>query len=349
MPCCALRSIFSLTVVTLAFAAQSIGQQVVAKIPAPASYLIKDIAVDSGNSRVYVSLYYTDTTGPNGAALLIIDGKSNTVVKSSGVGASGELPLGLAVDAATHKLYVTNCFLVIPMVPCYVNIFDPDGNSLGSTLVTQTSNAGLASIAVNPVTNVVYVSDQDETDSEGNNITVIDGATDDVVAYISFGQDNPGVLAVDPLNNELFVVATSGTLEVINGRTNAVVRSSASGEFGQSLVLDPFTGKAYVGLSSGVFGVVDMATLTTIATKNIPPVVAVDTASDRVFSTAASHAIAVVDGKTGRRIDTIRNATGPLGVNMATGVIYALAEPVNVSEVICCGAAETIAAIKEPR
>src|ERR1022692_4242522 len=67
--------------------------------------------------------------------------------------------------------------------------------------VTATVSAGLApiAIAVNPVTNTIYVANLDS-----NNVTVMDGATNTVTATVPVGI-GPGAIAVNPVTNQIYV------------------------------------------------------------------------------------------------------------------------------------------------
>src|SRR4051812_11033836 len=76
--------------------------------------------------------------------------------------AAGSLPISIAVNPMTNKIYVAN------ENSNNVTVID------GATNATTTVGAGKApvALAVNPVTNKIYVANQ-----TGNSVTVIDGAT----------------------------------------------------------------------------------------------------------------------------------------------------------------------------
>ena len=81
-------------------------------------------------------------------------------------------PWAVAVNPVTNKVYVAN----YNFIPGEVTVID------GATNVTKTVEAGYspAAVAVNPVTNKIYVAN-----FNGDSVTVIDGATDTVVATVS--------------------------------------------------------------------------------------------------------------------------------------------------------------------
>ncbi len=67
---------------------------------------------------------------------------------------------------------------------------------------TATVNVGVQplAVAVNPVTNRVYVAN-----SYSNSVTVIDGATNAVTATVPLGT-YPNAVAVNPVTNKIYVV-----------------------------------------------------------------------------------------------------------------------------------------------
>ena len=70
-------------------------------------------------------------------------------------------------------------------------------------------------VAINEVTNTIYVSNQGSS-----NVTVINGTTLTTVS-VPVGS-NPGPVAVNPVTNMIYVANQgSGTVTVINGATNA--------------------------------------------------------------------------------------------------------------------------------
>ena len=75
-------------------------------------------------------------------------------------------------------------------------------------------------VAANTATNRVYV-----TNYNANDVAVIDGATNTVVATVPVGT-SPGGIAVDTSKNLVYVAnQLSATISVINGETNTVART----------------------------------------------------------------------------------------------------------------------------
>jgi YVTN family beta-propeller protein len=92
---------------------------------------------------------------------------------------------------------------------------------------------------VNPVTNKIYV-----TNSNSNNVTVIDGATN-TTATVTVGT-GPFRVAVNPVTNKIYVTNQgSGTVTVIDGATNTT-SSVTAGTNPQFVAVNAATNKIYV-------------------------------------------------------------------------------------------------------
>src|SRR5256884_530428 len=89
--------------------------------------------------------------------------------------------------------------------------------------VTATVAAGAASraVALNPVTNKIYVAN-----ANSNNVTVIDGATN-TTTTVSAGT-NPAAVAVNPVTNKIYVANQgSANVTVIDEATNTTTTVNA--------------------------------------------------------------------------------------------------------------------------
>ena len=102
--------------------------------------------------------------------------------------------------------------------------------------VTQTITVGSGpfSIAVNPGTNTVYV-----TNSNSNTVSVINGATNAVTATVAVGS-HPQAIAVNPATNTIYVANYSGvSVSVMNGSTNAVTSTVGVGAGAIGIGINP--------------------------------------------------------------------------------------------------------------
>jgi YVTN family beta-propeller protein len=153
-------------------------------------------------------------------------------------------------------------------------------------------------VAVNQTTNRVYVSN-----ILSSNVSVIDGATDTVVATIPVGSF-PEVVDVNSITNMVYV-ASGGRVSVIDGNSNTVVATINSGSLTSAygLAVNSITNKIFVSNISGdtvavVDGVTNTVT-TTILVGSEPCGVRVDSTANLVYVVSLqSKTVAVIDGVT---------------------------------------------------
>jgi YVTN family beta-propeller protein len=134
-------------------------------------------------------------------------------------------------------------------------------------------------VAVNPLTNKVYVANRDS-----NNVTVIDGATNNTTT-VAVGIQ-PFAVAVNPLTNKIYVAnAAGGSVTVIDGATNNTT-TVAVGALPSGVTVNPVTNKIYVANRDGnSLTVIDGATNTaiTIPTGMAPIGVAVNPVTNKIY------------------------------------------------------------------
>ena len=94
-----------------------------------------------------------------------------------------------------------------------------------STTATVGAGSHPRAVAVNPVTNQIYVANcGSECGGSGNgNVTVIDGATNSTTTVTDPNATYPSAVAVNPVTNKIYVAncSYSGNVTVIDGATNA--------------------------------------------------------------------------------------------------------------------------------
>jgi YVTN family beta-propeller protein len=159
----------------------------------------KGIAVNPATNTVYVA-------EPD--SVEVIDGSTNHVIASIPLGEAAN-GYGIAVNPATGRLYVAG------RSTDSVYVIDTVKNKVVKTIPMAKAPIG---IAVNPVTHMVYVANSESGKSESLDmpvdddfVSVIDGATDHVVANIDVGGfDVPGAagptsVAVDTGTNLVYV------------------------------------------------------------------------------------------------------------------------------------------------
>ena len=100
---------------------------------------------------------------------------------------------------------------------------------------------GASGVAVNPLTNRVYV-----TNSGDGTVSVIDVRTNKVTTTIPVG-DSPDGVAVNPVTNRVYVAGSrSGAVTVIDGATNAVTATVPVGDGPDAVAVNPITHTVYV-------------------------------------------------------------------------------------------------------
>jgi DNA-binding beta-propeller fold protein YncE len=205
-------------------------------------------------------------------------------------------------------------------------------HAAAQTVVATIPNNGVPRVvAVNPVTNKVYVANCNVHLDEGatSSITVIDGATNSAT---SLAGACPAALAVNTVTNKIYFPGG-----VIDGATNSTTDLPGAWPFSLKNVtaaaVNPITNKIYVG-GPGNVTVIDGATnsATTVTDPNAigsPSSIAVNSVTNKIY--VANYAIAtpgnvtVIDGAT-NAITTVTdpNAIAPvsIAVNSVTNKIY---------------------------
>ncbi len=181
--------------------------------------------------------------------------------------------------------------------------------SAGAQIVTATIPVGTypVAVAVNPVTNKIYVAISSGT------VTVIDGATNTVCNTCTVAAGTtPYAVAVNPATNKIYVAnQNSNDVTVIDGTTNAAT-TVAAGSFPHAVAANPVTNKIYVAnYGSGTVTVIDGATnaTTTVMASSASWAVAVNPVTNKIYvANYSSNDVTVIDGVT--------NATTTVAVGM---------------------------------
>ena len=187
-------------------------------------------------------------------------------------------------------------------------------------------------VAVNPVTNQVYVANRGSISDMGNDsVTVIDGS-DHSTTTVAVG-NYPVALAVNPVTNKVYVAnRDSDTVTVIDSSDNSTT-TVAVGDSPVALAVNPVTNKAYVvNRDSDNVTVIDGSdnSTTTVAVGDSPTAVAVNPVTNKVYvakrgsiSDQAIDSVAVIDGSD-HSTTTVAVASGSSAVvvNPVTNKIY---------------------------
>ncbi len=253
-------------------------------------------AVNTQTNKIYVTNHCGgDPTCESPGTVSVIDGVTNQVATVT----VGAVPIAAAVNSATNKIYVANYCGTVPNCGLgtqgTVTVID------GATNTTFSVNVGLSplAIAVNPVTNKIYVANQcgDANCHSNSTLTVIDGATNNT-ATVNAGVI-PWSVAVNSVTNKIYVVnhcqdcQSGGTVTVIDGATNSTQAVSV-GAYPGYVAVNSVTNKIYVSNlcgsditchSAGTVTVIDGATNATSVVNAgiVPRTLAVNSATNKIY------------------------------------------------------------------
>src|SRR5215471_19061481 len=134
------------------------------------------------------------------------------------------------------RVKVGACCLLLGTIVLGVALPVAVGQSVTTTLPSST---GPDAVAVNPVTNQIYV-----PNLNGNNVTVINGSNNSTT-MLSAGKSPIGA-AANPVTNKIYVVNTnSNNVTVIDGATEATSTVTV-GTAPFAVALNPVTDQIYV-------------------------------------------------------------------------------------------------------
>ena len=241
------------------------------------------IAVNQKTNMIYVAY--------GGHFVAVIDGHKDTVANNIRVGTG---PIGIAVNPKTNMIYVAN--YDYGTVPGTVSVIDGGTSTVVNTIPVGSNPYA---IAVNPETNRIYVANQGASDQTVGLVSVIDGNTNTVVNTIPVGK-SPEAVAANPKTNMIYVVSGSGSLSVINGTMDSVIKTiSIDGSIG--IGVNPETNMIYV--SNIDFNTVSVINGSTNTVANIIPVqvsptgVGVNIKTDKIYvANSGSNSMSVISG-----------------------------------------------------
>lgn len=206
------------------------------------------VGVNPATGKIYVAYtYYNDYVE-------IIDGGTDTVLTHYET--SGNYPVGIGVNKNTEKVYIVLWGdSSVDVINAVTNAFITNIN-----LVNSEEKGG---VAVNPVTNKIYVPDV----SVSGAVTVINGTTDTVTGSVAVG-NSPISAAVNTATNRIYVTNKGdGSVSVINGATNTVITTVAVGSGPLGIALSERHNLIYVvNENANTLSVIDGATNTVIDT-----------------------------------------------------------------------------------
>lgn len=257
----------------------------------------RDVAVHSTSGLVYIVNELSDNVS-------VMDATSHAFV--NGPIAVGDAPVGLAVNEATDRLYVTNSS------DGTVSIIN---TQTGGTVSTPNVGTTPQGVDVNAVINRIYVANYDD-----NTVSVIEGSTNLVMATIAVGSQ-PTDIAVDTTNNRVYVSHESDDVWVIDGGTNGLI--GTIGPLGGSppaIGVVPAVQRVFApdADTPGAVWMLDASSssvLSLISVDGVPEAIGVNPATGLVV-VPTNAAINFLNGATGSVVYSIFTGTTSLGVGL---------------------------------
>jgi YVTN family beta-propeller protein len=177
--------------------------------------------------------------GPQGKIFCGGDGPSMTVIDGS---QTRTISVGLlwrwSYDPANRKIYHGS------WGSGHVTVVDAVGDSVLGSIEVDESTGGFC---YDPVGNGTWWGGGD-----GVAVSMIDGATDQMTAFVPVGSFHPGVLRYNPQSNHLYCVArvwgsyaSHDFLMVIDGDSGRVLKMVATRDASDSMLLNPVNNKVY--------------------------------------------------------------------------------------------------------
>ena len=200
---------------------------------------------------------------------------------------------GIAVDQSTGDTYLT---VLSEFAPNSVKVI----GSNGATIPVGSRPVG---VAVNTTTGKIYVAN-----SGSNNVSVIDGASNTVVATVTDPHAiAPVALAVNATTNTIYVAnSQSNNVTVIDAATNSVTATIPVGTSPSGVDIDPQTNFIYVanagnagdpGNVTVINGATNATTTLTDPNAKNPSAVAVNSVTNKTYvANSGSNNVTVIDG-----------------------------------------------------
>jgi hypothetical protein len=272
------------------------------------------IAVNPLTNRIYVN-------NAGDSSLTVIDGAADTNLTPTPLALGSLGPI--AINPATNMVYVVRLTGPSTDEVTYFNGADHGWY----TIATQSFQP--ISIAVNPVTNTLYVAHYATGD-----VRIISAAMDgnDHPAAFSVGVwSKPFAIAVNPITDKAYVITEDarGPIAIIDGATRsatfpAIATGHAVGP--KNLAVNPVTNKVYAAFNGEVIvvdGATGALTYLPVDTGSGPAEVGIDTARNKIYVANSSGTLTIIDGATNATTTVgIPAGVDSLGVNPVTNKVF---------------------------
>lgn len=260
----------------------------------PTTYSPFHVAANPSTGMVYLA----------SGSLLVVDGDSDSQVANIPLGTS---PNDMAVNPETNLIYLA----------AGTSVTVVDGSSYA--VVSEIQLDGYAGfVGVNPDTNRIYVS-HGSGQSFSDQVSVIDGSANEVIASITLNSSSFGDIAANPQTNMIYVVNQyADTLSVVDGNSSSLVSIIPVGSHPFKVAVNPETNMVYVanyvgdtlsvidGLTNNVVATVPVGGYHPDTTGSNPYGVDVDPVTNTIYVVNQyANAVNVIDGDTNNVTSTI--------------------------------------------
>lgn len=195
-----------------------------------------------------------------------------------------------------------------------------------SIMLRQQAGQGFNPVAVDvdPITNKIYVANL-----SSNNVSVIDGTNNKVVATITVG-DEPYGICVNPVTNRVYVTNYfSDNVSVIDGTNNSVIATVAVGFEPWGICVNSTTNKIYVAnYGSNNVSIIDGTNDSVVATISVggsPCGICENPITNRIYvANSSSNNISIINGMNDTVIQAIKVGQNPefIAINPQDSLIY---------------------------
>ena len=280
---------------------------------------VAGVTVNPATNRIYL---VQPSFGGTSDTLTVVNGSTDQVVQNIPVPVGAYLP---AVNLLTNKIYIASCNTFATSPSCFVTVVDGWKNRVQKQIpITTNEGNGLLGIAVDVLTNKVYVSNA--TDGV---IDIIDGRTNRVTGTIGVSGTTPTGLAVNPFAHRLYVPLGDSEVEIFNTKTDAYVSTTTVGSADSFAAVNLVTGNLYVTDAATAPSTIAVLTqsgavTTTVPVGDTPYGLDVDPITNRIYvASTALNLITAVDGKTNTAAATVTNVPANfVAVNFVSEKVY---------------------------
>lgn len=288
---------------SFAFVIDGSTNKVIAKLWAGYDHSFVGIGVNAKTNIIYAADNPYDR-------IVVIDGATNAFTTTiTGI----PVPTNLAVNPSTNKIYVQSNNQDIFVINGKTNATSKSFRPCGTYTMANFPQGTITplDVAVNPVTNMAYVSCVKSFKMQGGTyqsvsayVAVIDGSTDTVMQNVTLAGNNewPSGIRVNPDTNRIYV-GGSPSAYVIDGNTNLLIGIINAGCGCEGRVgIDPNTNKVYFSDTRNNLTIMDGTTnivIGSVAVGTSPTSIGVNPITDKIYVTnTESQTISVIDGRT---------------------------------------------------